>query len=295
MENPSLLETAAIAAGELRWQDVEVASRQELKQNPHSAEAVQLLARSLSNTGRQLEAANMLTGFLENAPHNSSARLILASLLWGLGRYRECAEQCRRLLREDPENAHLWNSCGLCFTALGRIEEALPCLRQAAVLKPEVYAFQLNLGQALEQVHKPALAAQAYWAGLQLEPRSADCLRGLAKAYFILGVTDEAQKAINALAQLRELRSDDQLLQCDIFLLKERAQDAIALVEPILKSDPGNSKARLIKAVALQQIGRHEDSVVELNEAIKIDPDFATPYLHLTPEQALRESRSSTD
>jgi tetratricopeptide (TPR) repeat protein len=290
MERPPLIDKAKEASKEKRWFDVESIVRDALEETPNSVEALHLMAQCLSNTDRQEEAAGVLKTLLEISPSDRAARLSMASLSWHLGLFEQCAGHCSVLLEDEPENSHLWNSLGLCYMALNRSEDAVPCLEKASLLQPQVFAFKQNLGKAFEKGHRPALAVEAYRQALGIVPRSADCLYGLAKMSFALGNVNEAQKSIDSLAGIRELTTEEQLLRCEILLLSERADEALSYVVRVIESDPNHAGARLIKAVSLQQKGKHEESVLELHAAIEIDPEFPTPYLHLVHSKRFEKS-----
>ena len=289
MERSSRIEKAVEASKEKRWLDVESAALEALSEEPNSVEALRLLAQALSQTARQAQAADALKFLLELSPLDRDARMSLASLSWHLKLFQQCADQCISLLDTEPDNSHLWNSLGLCYVALELNEDAICCLEKASVLRPDVLTFKQNLARAFEKDQKPRLAVEAYRQALMLDPGSVECLYGLAKLSFALGDAEEAQECIDGLARIRPLTTEERLLRCEILLLSERAEEALVEAGRIIELNPGHAGAYLIRAVSLQQKGRHEESVDALLTAIGIDPDFPKPYLHLAQSKRFAE------
>ncbi len=204
---------AAIAAYEAgRFADAESACRNLLKINASHADALHLLALSLSaqgssdaaetlrralalrkkdpglwlalgnaeaRAGNKPAAADAYRTALRSAPGYIPAFISLGQLHFEDGRYAEAANSLKRGLELDDEgvfgrDADLWNKLGYALSRQGRISEAAETYRRALSLSPSNVGAQANLAMALLERGEVPEAVAAYEKALTLAPKLAD-------------------------------------------------------------------------------------------------------------------------
>src|SRR4030081_977863 len=107
-----------------------------------AAEPVGSVDTALAHAVRLLErepalAAEQATEILKAVPHHPHATLILAAARRSSGDAPQALTLLAPLLKQQPRWATLHYELGMTFSALGRGEEAVGALRQAAQLSPE--------------------------------------------------------------------------------------------------------------------------------------------------------------
>jgi tetratricopeptide (TPR) repeat protein len=105
------------------------------------------------------------------------------------------------------------------------------------------------------------LAAEHFRKGLQIRPRSAMLLSGLAKAYTSLGRYDEAAQACDRALAVEPGYPPAILHKADALEHLGRFDDATALLAPVVARRAEGPEEAFIYATLLQRAGRHEEAV----------------------------------
>lgn len=204
---------AAVAAYEAgRFADAESACRNLLKINANHADALHLLALSLSaqgsrdaaetlrralalrkkdpglwlalgnaeaQAGNKPAAADAYRAALRAAPGYIPAFISIGQLHFEDGRYAEAAAALKRGLDLDHDgvfgrNADLWNKLGYAQSRQGRISDAADSYRRALSLNPSNVGALANLAMGLLERGEVPEAIAAYEKALTLAPKLAD-------------------------------------------------------------------------------------------------------------------------
>ena len=149
-------------------------------------------------------------------------------------------ERDRLVAEAVPQSAQARNNFGGSLLLQGRVEEAIPQLREALRLEPSHAEAHSNLGVALARRGQTAEAIEHYREALRLDPRQT-------QAYSNLG---------NAL------------------LAQGRVSEAIAQFEAALLLAPADPQARTNLAGALVRDGRLDDAIAQLERVLTTTPGF---------------------
>jgi Flp pilus assembly protein TadD len=149
-------------------------------------------------------------------------------------------ERDRLVAEAVPQSAQARNNFGGSLLVQGRVDEAIPQLREALRIDPAHAEAHSNLGVALARRGQTAEAIEHYRESLRLDPRQM-------QAYSNLG---------NAL------------------LSQGRTSEAIAQFETALSLDPTDPQARTNLAGAFVREGRVEDAIVEYERVLRASPGF---------------------
>jgi tetratricopeptide (TPR) repeat protein len=149
-------------------------------------------------------------------------------------------ERDRLVAEAVPQSAQARNNFGGSLLMQGRVDEAIPELREALRLEPSHAEAHSNLGVALARRGQIAEAIEHHREALHLDPRQT-------QAYSNLG---------NAL------------------LAQGRVSEAIAQFEAALAIAPSDPQARTNLAGALVRDGRVDDAIAQLERVLTTTPDF---------------------
>jgi len=155
-----------------RPQDAEAQLRQAVTEEPAFVPSWFALADLLRGAGRGAE----LDALVDQPPSrlHGVGLLVRARLLLDAGHDVEALSSAGAALATDlgPNGLHARRIQALALVRLGRIEEALPLLREVARLAPDGEEAHANLVQALRALGDHRLAVEACESGLALCPGS---------------------------------------------------------------------------------------------------------------------------
>lgn len=128
---------------------------------------------------------------------------------YGQGKLAEAEQAARRLTERAPSVAFGWKVLGVILQQLGRLEDALPAMQQAAQLQPRDPETFNNLGALMEAMDQPEHALPHYERALQIKPDFAPALSNLVNLIRRLNVDDSLLPMLQRLQALRP--ADEQL------------------------------------------------------------------------------------
>ena len=171
--------------------------------------------------------------------------------LTGLGRvyqrqslYRQAETSLRRALQLAPSDPGALSSLGRVLLASGRAEEAVPLLEQAAEL------------QAASQETVPV-----------------DTLTALADAYLAAGQIDEGLAIYTERLALDPEQAP--LVIAQALLSAGQSDRAVETMQQYVADRPDDPAALALLGLVLRQVGRAEESLEPLAQAVELDPQYA--------------------
>lgn len=211
--------------------------QEELKANPGDGEVLQALAAGYTREGRMRQAEDVMTQMLAAQPDNLEVLAKRGDIRMQQDRYAEAAEDFRAVLQKAPEHFQARLLLAQCLLSDARLREAEPELLVCRKARPD-----------------------------RVEP-----LVGLAICASGREDYDRAQTLLNQALDLDPLNPLAVHEQCDLYLLRQRYDLAIPLLEQLVKRQDRDKRAHLKLAQALRYTGkaelarRHEQRYQELD------------------------------
>ena len=165
-------------------------------------------------------------------------------------RYEEALQSYRKVLEIDAEHAAAQAGVGLTLFAMQRYEEAMHALQRAVSLQPDAPAagaLHRVMGQAAQDLERPAAAAEHYERALQIDA----------------GDTE----AIDRLALMR--------------FEQRRFEDALGLYRRLLEIRPGSAQTHANLGAARYHLGRTEEAIESFERALSIEPSLQSAHAAL--------------
>ena len=179
-----------------------------------------------------------------------------------------CFEQCRGNRAVVAELG-----IGRALTALGRIDEAIVALREAARLHGGRADVHNALGVALERRGDVAHAEAAYRGALAVEPTHGAALSNL---YDLLGRDERAVQAEHELAALASRFPDDAGVMYKLAYVRAflgRVEEAEALMRAVTERVPGHADAWLNLGTFAQWRHDADGAIAHFRRALSLAPD----------------------
>ena len=166
-------------------------ARQLAARHPNDAEARQLLALCLAQSGDAAAAETEFRQALQRAPAHAGALANLATLLRSLGRLDEAVPLWRRATAAQPRFVQAWIELGAAELSLGRNEDAVFAFEKALSLQSSARAWHY-LGNAQRARGELESAEAAFRNALALDPTSATASINLGAVLRLLGKAEES-------------------------------------------------------------------------------------------------------
>ena len=213
-------------------------------------------AISFMRTNRPLRAEELCRDYLSQNPGCTEHLRLLSHALMKQRRFTEAEEKLRFAISLSPDYPQLYEDLGSAFAMQSRYEEAIPELEKAIQLQPALPLAHKKLGQALAAVGRGTEADEEFQAYIDGDPN---------------------REAIIKAADL---------------LNEEKIEEAIDILQAILKSKPDHVNAMRYLALAYRQGDKNlQDAEALLRSAVQQAPDFIPAWFDLGSLLSIRDKR----
>ena len=282
--------------------------------------AQSMVAYKLIQAGKKDEASKMLNAILEEDLTNGQALTLRAGIALENKNYDAAILDLRTVTRDSPT---AYNAVLMLATA--HEKAGSPELAEEQYLKAfESSKFMPNYGvpfaQFLMRRKKPERAEKVFEDMLQTNPNNAMVLRSLAQAKIARGdyagaqvLADKAKKlnesnplsdqimgaisaekndtegALMAFKRAHDAAPNDSqpiVAIVQTYMRAGKAKEAIAFIDTVLKDNPGNVEAQIIKGQIYLSSGNAQDAQQIFSTVIESSPKNATAYQQLAAAQA---------
>jgi tetratricopeptide (TPR) repeat protein len=243
---------------------------QATRQSPRSYQAWFNLGYTLSELGREEEAASAYDRVVRLRPTDAAAWYGKGRSLDRAGHYDDGLVALERAIELDSTLADPWSERGRALGHLGKLQEALQSQETALSLDADDPDNWDNKGVALAHLERYKEAIEAFDKALALDPRSANAWSNKGLALNLVRRNKEALAAFDqALALDPNLAFAWQNKSAVLNDLKRYA-DALVTLERAIALDPTEAECWYGKARALFYLERYEESLKACEQAISL-------------------------
>ena len=210
---------------------------------------------------------------LEIAPNTPQATLILGAARRRAGDAAGARAVLAPLARAQPNAASVHFELGVTFAALGKPDKACKALRRATALKPEMQEAWRALGDQLILLGDAAGADAAYCEHVRRSAKDPILIHAAHAAHH--GRMDVARRLLREHLKQIPTHIAAMRLLADIKSRLGRDSDAEALLARCLERAPSFLDARRSRAVILQRLQKHAESLAEIQILVAHDPHDA--------------------
>jgi tetratricopeptide (TPR) repeat protein len=210
--DPENLELRQALAQSCLWAKDYSCAQQEfqalVEKDPNSANAHMLLGEAYDGLSEKDKAIHEFEIAAKAAPQEPNVHFGLGYLYWKSHRYEEAKKEFEAELANDPKHAQAW-------AYLGDMEmktdpdAALPLLRKAIALQPNVRVAYMDLGVIMAERKQYPDAVAAFQRAIELDPNEPDAHYRLGRLYRSMGKTAESDKEFAKVKSIHQKSEED--------------------------------------------------------------------------------------
>ena len=253
---------------------------------PNSAALASILVSIYVKQSRFEEANKVAEQLALRNPHDIEAQRVYLSVLVFDAENQTAVPLARKLLAQAPHDADFLYLNGVLERTAGDFTAARKHLEEAAKLDPNRYSTHYNLGYTLEQLQDNAGAKEQLQKAIELDSTEPESYFELAKVLRKLGEADAAQQQLVLYQKQLKDKSDHTIAAQKSTQAAEAAragdkQKAAALYREAIEALPDNAGLHYQLAQVLSGLNDIEGERTALEQAVKIDPNFALAQFQL--------------
>lgn len=274
----SLAEQARTAG---RLDEAEQQLKAALAANPQSLEALKRLGELALERERGADAGALFQMAIQRAPKRADLRLGLAKALYQQGQLQAAANAAQAAAQLDARLMEPYRLLGDCLGASGDWRRAVSFYQQALKLKPGDVAANLGLGKALSRGGHFLRAVEPLEKALERSPSDSEILRYLGFCLYKGSRPEQAISVLEQLEQFPEHRQFAVLCLADIDVDFARPESALQRIKALADGANSSSTLLAVKGKALEMLGRTDDAVQALKEALGLNVGDAEAWFEL--------------
>ena len=258
-----------------RLEDADRLYRQALAIDAKHADALNLTGVVALQSGRPVEAADLIGRAAQLQPRNWAFRANLASALLQLDDVEGAAEAFRTAAKLNPDDPQLQIGAANCIALRGDVVRAEAQLRKVVRRFPKAAAAWLNLGNAVRDQGRLEEAAKLFRRAVDLDPHSADARTNLGSMLHQLQRFDEALTEYRAAVALSP---GDPNVHCNLASAQidiGNFMEAESIAREALRLDERSVIAHSMLSAALSSQGRLREALPVYRAAAALAPHDA--------------------
>jgi tetratricopeptide (TPR) repeat protein len=215
------------------------------------------------------------------APQQVLPLLALATEFLRAGRPADAIPPLRDAALLQPSNASIQHDLGLACLEVSRIPDAIAALQRAVASDPRYTDAYFRLGIALEKLGNIGGALAAYDRATKLLPSLTEAWFRAGALVYTLGHVGEAIGCFRRAAATGGKTSFGRLGKARALVIEDRNQEAEQILREMLVADPRNAMAYDLLGSVLSELGRFEEARACLERTVAIAPLLAGSYYDL--------------
>ncbi len=269
-----------------------------LKYTSDNAEIENVLLRLVfasHHLNRHNNAIQYCDKILKISPNNPEAWNYKADSLYELEKHDEALECYDKHLKIRPKHSIAWSDRGLTLIKIHRYQEAIDSCDKAYALDNSCPYPLRHRGVALSALERYEEAQESFDAALRMDPNykeawvskgetsiiqdDYDYPNALACFNKALSISSSYQPAKKGKEKVLKIGTD-LIRNGDICFEQNNYETAIKYYDDALKITPDFARVWNVKSLILNQLGRHEESLVCSDKAFSLDESCPCPLRH---------------
>ena len=179
------------------------------------------------------------------------------------------------VLEREPENETALRGLTDDLLQLGRVQEAIAPLQQLVALNPERVGLGMELGRLQLQVGQADKGLKTLKGLYESHPTRTDLVQTLVEAELSVGETESAIALLEDKLERGDRWVDTSLLLAKAYARGDRFEDAMAVYDRLLVSDPTDFRPPFEKALALSNASKELRNFEEAQKLFQLAEENA--------------------
>ncbi|NPA94933.1 MAG: tetratricopeptide repeat protein [Thermodesulfobacteria bacterium] len=257
--------------------------REVLKKEPDNWKAKLLLASILAKKpDKRAEALSMLEEYRTQFPEKTQSYILSAAILTSQGKTNEAEALIKTGLKKCSDKKPLLRSLLSIYENQHRLKDALKVAQELTKLDPKDPSGYLILAQVYEQLGKRDKAEEAWNKALKVSGNKPDIILAYSQYLYHQKAIDKAQKVLENGIRQNPKSLKLRLALAELLTKTGKPQDAIKLLrETDLAQFNIDDQLKLRNAIAkiLLSMGKTDEALAEVDNILKDDPQNAQALL----------------
>lgn len=258
--------------------------------SPTSADAYIELGEVLLVQNKFAEAKVELLRAVDLKTNYWKAHEALANYYYMAEEYSQSVKAYKLVTRLTPDSAVGFAGLGSAYWMMGETKLALSAYENSLQLKPSRQAFT-NLGTSYYYTGQFEKAADMQNQALTLAPDDHRVWGRLAESYrFIPDKQKDVKQTFQRASELAlsnlTVNKEDWLTRAMLgryYIFLDRVSEGLEFIDIAVKQSQRNPEVLYFRALALLQVGRDDDALNVLEEAVKLEPNYRQ-FIALDPD-----------
>jgi tetratricopeptide (TPR) repeat protein len=255
--------------------------RRALPLRPNDANVIYHLGLTCQALGSHEEAGVHFRQSIRLRPNFAAAYFSVGNTHLHFGQLDEAILHYRQAIRLQPSRGPAYLNLASALQLQGRLQEAAECLRDFLSRQPQYPEGQYNLGNVLVAMRRLEEAAVHYQEAIRLQPNFPQAHNNLGSVFLELGKVDEAIEHFALAVRLQPDYVDAYVNLGSALHQRQQVAAAVEAYLQLLRIQPHNALAHNNLAEAYLELGDTPQAQIHLREALRNDPAFVQPLLHL--------------
>lgn len=259
---------SAIYIANARYDEAEKYLSKALEIDPERVELVANLASLRAKQGRFDEAIEILNRAISANPERQELHSMKANIMLAMDKADELIEDFYEKIRKDPENKINYITLSVILMNTGREDEAVSLISGALDKfedDEDVRSAFIKITLKAQRYH---LVGSKLKEWVEKEPESTELRFLLNQARIECGFLDSAEEDIEKFPEEFKHEPAWKILKAKLLMERNRADEAVRILEEVVEHLPGHVEARSQLAHILMTLGRKEEANAHI-EAIE--------------------------
>jgi tetratricopeptide (TPR) repeat protein len=205
-----------------------------------------------------------------------------------LGKIDDAVTALKQAAALAPQQAFPWNNLGNLYSQLNRHEEALASLEKAITINPLDAISWNGLGNVYHKLGRGDDAVVAYHKAIACGPNCAFPWIGLGEVFVSLERIEEAITAFQRAIEINETVAQPWISLGKLYDKQGRSVEAVKTYQRAFEIDPKNVLIWLEQGNVYLNAGAYEAAITAYQKAIEQNPKFGQAYCSLAFAYSLR-------
>jgi tetratricopeptide (TPR) repeat protein len=230
------------------------------------------LAASKGRPNLLIEAERLAQEVLQRDANSIEGHILLSSIRFAQDRKDEALAELNRAIELDPKRSESYLSLARYYVVSNDLVKAEEVFKKAISFAPNSGLVHMEYGKFLAQANRPAEAESELRKAVEVAPTDRNARITLGSFYQVTRQLDKAEETYKALADLEKGRPDGQAILADFYSANNRSDEAVRIYQALLTASPDYTQGRYRLAEILMARGDANGAGSQIEEMLKRDP-----------------------